>query len=561
MDDGAFVFDDPAGRLTGRKRLERLRNTGLLQLRQLPGLDSLTRLAAHATDSPVAVVALVESVREVFPSYFGPESPVVESREMPISDSLDQYVVINDAPLVLGDARTHPVLHDHPAVQLGLVAYAGYPLHDPEGVVLGALCVVDLVPREWTAQDLLMLGDLASAVETMIALRLSRRQTHVDHERLLHVLNGAANTMILIADADGVVTTMNRTAEELWGQAPSESGDSWTLDELAATAMPRGPELGQDNAQDWLLRQTDGRHRVISVRLSVLSDTAGEVDGYVIVGDDVSVRREAEQVLRDTVQQQAEAVQRLESLDAARTDFIATASHELRTPVTTILGFTELLADGEVGNLTAPQMNVVSRVNRNSHRLLYLVEDLLSLSRIDAAEVALVHTEVGVEALAHRVWDGLRTHLVGRTLKATLDIADDAGSVAGDAVQLERALLNLLTNAVKFTPDGGSVALSVQQGKDAAVFTVTDTGIGIAADEQTAVFEPFFRTQAAQMQAVPGSGVGLAVVRRIVEAHGGQVSLRSAPGKGTEVAITVSVRAEGGPTPSKPPVPPLPART
>lgn len=257
----------------------------------------------------------------------------------------------------------------------------------------------------------------------------------------------------------------------------------------------------------------------------------------------VNARRESEELLRDTVRKQAEAVEQLEALDAERRTFIATASHELRTPVTTILGYTEVLADGECGELTPVQHDFVSRVVRNGRRLQHLIEDLLTLEKSGSDRE--LRTEVDVGELIEQVWGQLQVHLDGRDLATTVEIPSDLPTLSGDQMQLERALLNVLVNAVKFTPDGGAVRLSVHTGPPGITFTVSDTGLGIAESDQKAVFQPFFRSHAAHSNAIQGSGIGLAVVHRIVESHGGEIALSSTLGEGTTVSFTLPVPTPG----------------
>lgn len=537
-----FTFDDPTPTVLDAGRLRALRNTGLLALGRHPALDAITRLAARATDSPTALVSLVDAERQVFPSRHDWTDDLGDvATETPLALSFCKYVVANDAPLVVEDARVHPTLATSPGtLEGGEVAYAGVPLHDPCGHVLGALCVTDVVPRQWSEQHLEGLRDLATAAETKIALRLSTRETELDRERLMHVLDGAANTMVVIAAADGVITTMNEQAAELLGHEASAFVGSATLLDLAALADPTVPRAARGEAQDWTVATADDGPRVVSVRTSTLLDGVGDVEGYIVIGDDVSAHRQAEQVLRDTVSRQAEAVRRLEALEVARNDFIATASHELRTPVTSINGFTELLAEGIVGELTPPQRDLVARIGRNSRRLLHLIEDLLNLTRLDAT-VPDVRTDVAVGPLALRAWESIQPELTARDLETALEVSAGDVVVQGDPVQLERALLNLLTNAVKFTPDGGTVALSVLPHEAGVMFEVADTGRGIAADEQAHVYEPFFRTRDTHEKAVPGSGVGLTVVKRVVDAHGGQVLLDSEVGRGTTVRVVLPV--------------------
>ena len=537
---GPFSFADPREKVVDRDRLEALRSTGLIAAGPHLALDAITRLAARTTSAPNAMVSLVDAERQVFASRHRPAAGSAGAAcETPLSFSYCQYVVGNDAVLVVEDARQHPALADHPAtVEDGVVAYAGVPLRDPVGHVLGALCVTDVVPRRWTEDDLDGLRDLATAVESKIALRLSRRETHLDRERLQHVLDGAANTLVVIATADGVIASINRPAAELLGRDASSYLGTTTLSDLAGLGRPLGPAPGPGEPRDWALETADGEQRVISVRVSTLLDADGELEGHVLVGDDVSTHRQAEQLLRDTIAHQAEVVRRLEALDTARQDFIATASHELRTPVTSILGFTELLAEGAAGRLSTLQDDLVDRVGRNSRRLLHLIEDLLSLTRLDA-NVPDLRTDVAVAPLATRAWEAMRPELDARDLRTALEVELEDVVVQGDPVQLERALVNLLTNAVKFTPDGGSVHLAVRQHEAGVVLEVADTGHGIDPEERGQVFDPFFRTRDTHVKAIPGSGVGLTVVKRVVEAHGGSISVDSDVGCGTTVRVVL----------------------
>lgn len=554
LDDGhdagtrVFTFGDASERIEDPRRLERLRSTGLLTARRRPQLDSITHLAAEMTEAHSSRVSLVEVDRQVFPSVHRRDVEWDEPYETPISDSFCQYVVMNDAPLVVEDARTHPVLASHPAVlEGGVVAYAGFPVRAPDGEVLGALCVVDRVPRAWTPVQLSGLGDLATAVDTKIALRLSRRELHLDHARLMQVLDGAAGTLIVIADAEGVIRTMNRAAEDALGPVIDHVGTQALTDLVGAWgSLDLGTDL--DDAQDWSIAQPDGEQLVFSVRVNKLDDPEGALAGYIVVGDDVSARRRTEDLLRDTVRKQAEAVARLEALEAQRSTFIATASHELRTPVTSILGFTELLADGECGDLTDLQHEMVGRVVRNGRRLEHLIEDLLALDRIGSGHLASARTDVQVHPLVEGAWGSLQGYLAGRRLTTSVTVPPDALTVHGDAIELERALLNLLTNAVKYTPDGGCVRLTVCRDTRGVVFEVGDTGRGIDEEDQPNVFEPFFRSKDAYANAVQGSGIGLAVVRRIVESHGGEVALTSVVGEGTRVRFTLPTSVSEAPS-------------
>ena len=247
----------------------------------------------------------------------------------------------------------------------------------------------------------------------------------------------------------------------------------------------------------------------------------------------------AEALQRQLLDREREVVERLTRLDRDKNDFVSSVSHELRTPVTSMLGYLELLSDGEAGPVSAPQERMLEIVRRNSRRLLSRIEDLLTVSGLEAMKMRLVLAPVSVPALIESVVAVMSPTLSGRDLSVTVDVADDATTVTADAEQLDRVLINLLSNAIKFTPDGGRVSITARRVGESLELVVADTGIGVPPDELPRVFERFFRSSNAQDMAVPGTGLGLVIVKGIVELHGGDVTLRSTPGLGTEVTVTL----------------------
>lgn len=527
----AFVFHDLDEQIEDPQRLKVLRDTGLLSAWNRPALDAVTHLAAQMTGALASMVTLVEVDRQVFPSVQGLDGPPDEPDETSISHSLCKFVVMNDAPLVVSDARTHPVLADHPAVAGGkVVAYAGVPVHAPDGEVMGALCVIDQVARDWTPEHLSGLTDLARTVDTEIALRLSRRALHLDHERLTRVLEGTSHTLILVADVDGVIRTMNHAAEVALSAA-ADLLPPGSVSDAAGSRRPWEPAGGPDDAPEVTVQLPSGEQRTYAIRVSAVCDHEGELDGYVVVGEEVSTHRGAQDVPRDDL------VQRLRALDDQRSTFIATANHELRTPLTNILISSELLGDG-ADRLSDRQRGLIDVVVRNGRRLQQLVEDMLGFCQIQSSPES-DRSEVDVRRLVDQAWDHVQVQLGGRELITALDVPPDVPDVVGNLAQLDRVLCNLLINAINFTPDGGTVALTVESGSDGVTFEVRDTGRGIAEHDREAVFQPFFCTHDGRTDATQGAGIGLAVARRIVESHGSHVSLTSVLGEGTTMSFTL----------------------
>lgn len=236
-----------------------------------------------------------------------------------------------------------------------------------------------------------------------------------------------------------------------------------------------------------------------------------------------------------SAQERAEIVQRLEELDRQKSEFVSTVSHELRTPLTSIIGYLEMLQDGDAGAMNDEQLELLAVGQRNAGRLLALIEDLLTLSRIESGQLRRDVTPVDVATLVSGVADELRPRVSGRNL--ALVIEAEPAVVHGDREHLERVLFNLVGNALKFTPAGGRVAVTARREDDEVVLAVCDSGIGIPADEVAHLFERFFRASTATQRAIPGTGLGLAITELLVQQHGGRIEVASEVGVGTTFTV------------------------
>ncbi len=232
---------------------------------------------------------------------------------------------------------------------------------------------------------------------------------------------------------------------------------------------------------------------------------------------------------------QLELVRQLQDLDRAKSEFLSTFSHELRTPLTSIRAYTELLRDADT--ITPDDDRMLEIIEKNSVRLSVLIEDILTLSHLNSAVYDIHLVPVDVDPLNTEVCESLLPTAGAKSITLTARTSGDRAMVLGDELQLERLLLNLVTNAIKFTPPGGRILVSTSVSTSSVVLSVSDTGIGIPSDEQEAVFGRFFRGAEATQEVIPGTGLGLAIVQAIVEHHGGSLSLDSAPGQGTTVRV------------------------
>jgi two-component system, OmpR family, phosphate regulon sensor histidine kinase PhoR len=234
-------------------------------------------------------------------------------------------------------------------------------------------------------------------------------------------------------------------------------------------------------------------------------------------------------------------VAELKSLDAAKTSFLASASHDLRSPLTSIIGYVEILADGDEGRLLPTQARMLDAVDRNARRLMTLIENMLTTAKIEMGGFTTRRSRVDLAGLVAAAADVIRPAAAAGGLDLEVSCPPSGLIVDGDADQLDRVLVNLLSNAVKYTPKGGQVRTALACDGDSAVLTVADTGIGIPAQDQAALFTRFFRASNAVAGAVPGSGLGMSIARTIVANHQGDISVESAEGAGTTVTVRIAL--------------------
>jgi signal transduction histidine kinase len=231
----------------------------------------------------------------------------------------------------------------------------------------------------------------------------------------------------------------------------------------------------------------------------------------------------------------------LEHADRLKSEFIANVSYELRTPLNAIIGFAEILDRQYFGPLNVRQIEYSKGIVEASQRLLALINDILDVANIEAGYLQLEVGPVDMKALIQSVESLAHERLRNRQLTFQTVCAEDVGEVQADERRLKQALYNLVSNAVKFTPEGGSISLAVTRDGQEVVMTVADTGIGISPEDQARVFNKFERGHGSHRQI--GAGLGLALVKSLIELHGGRVELKSTPGEGTAVTCRIPARA------------------
>jgi two-component system phosphate regulon sensor histidine kinase PhoR len=234
-------------------------------------------------------------------------------------------------------------------------------------------------------------------------------------------------------------------------------------------------------------------------------------------------------------EQQRQSVKRLEELDRAKDAFISTVSHELRTPLTSIVGYVEMLVEGGLGPVEDGVSAGLKIIERNATRLQVLVDDLLALSAYDAAQVHLDLQPTDLAEVVDDCVEALRPGIEAKLLRVT--VAPGPVLALVDRTQVERVVLNLLSNALKFSHEAGAVHVALREEDDEVVMEFHDRGIGIPEAEQDRLFSRFYRSSLSTSGEIQGTGLGLALVKSVVDRHGGSVRLHSIEGAGTSVTV------------------------
>ncbi len=360
------------------------------------------------------------------------------------------------------------------------------------------------------------------------------------------ILLAALDQVIVTLDLDGLITRVSVGAERLLGYpagallgrpvAQLLSPEPWP-DQPMAFPQLIGADHGTPSRVSTLLRHDGTELKALVSVAPVRSD--GVVTGAVLMAWEMQGERRAADAMRRAFEREHAAAERLRELARIKDDFVANVSHELRTPLTTVVGNTEMLLDGDAGELTAPQQRLLAAIERNARRLQTLVGDLLMLSRIQSGKIGMSVLPVVVQDVVDRALSVAAQQRASAAVHVSVDLADTPLVVEGDPDDLVRMLSNVLGNALKFTPAGGTVRVRLAGDGRYARIEVVDTGIGIPEDELGLVFDGFFRSSRSQRNESPGTGLGLTIARSIADRHAGTIDIRPAEPEGTAVTIRI----------------------
>jgi PAS domain S-box-containing protein len=519
-------------------RLEALRGYRILDTPPEQDFDDLVELAAAVCDTPVAVIAFVDGHRSWLKAKRG-----VEVWELPRDTALSAETLLHADVFVVPDARADARYQASEVVSRGFRFFAGMRLVSPEGHALGTVCVLDQRPRELSVTQTDGLRAIARQVMSQLELRRVSQpasSTRDKFRQLVEQLPGA----LYIEDL-GASTGSYFSPQVEW--LTGYSADEWASEpnffsrvlfpedrDRVLASIARAHETHRPIQIEYRVVAKDGRVVWIQDEAAVARNNDGQPQYFQGLMTDIT-ERHALTVERDGfVERLRDQNERLLDVDRIKDELLAMVSHELRTPLTSILGYLDLVREDHA--LTDDQCAYLGVIDNNARRLLSLVSDLLFVAHAQAGPIVLEQDVVDLSGIVERAVMAAQPAAASRGVDLTLH-SSGGPDVIGDAHRLSQVMDNLLSNAVKFTPAGGSVGVRLLMSGERVLIEVTDTGMGMTAADQEALFVRFFRTESARKSAIHGTGLGLSIVKTIVAAHGGEITVESTEGEGTTFRV------------------------
>jgi PAS domain S-box-containing protein len=539
------------------ERLQTLLSYNILDTPYEKDFNELAQLIALICDVPIAVISMIDDKRQWYKAKVG-----IDGTETPIKETFCQYTVVQDELLEISDALLDKRVQNHPHVtsENGIRFYAGMPLKAKNGYNIGTVCVVGDKPKQLTEKQRKAFKLLTRQAMHLIEVRQKNKSLGTELNKMLEKqiektqkkleLKESENKSLMQAvknssgviefKPDGTIVSVNHNFEKFSG---------YTEDELLGShhKMLITPADYDENNRLWK-SLGKGEHKTGRVRrihkngsefylqasYNPIHNIQGDVIKVVKISQDITKEIEAEISLQ-------RAKEMAENLNEQKDNFIANVSHEIRTPIHAVLGFTDLLLENEKDSHKTNYLNAVKIAGDS---LLFIVNDILDLSKMEAGLLQIDKDVFDLRDAVTRVFSILHLKAHQKKIEFEHYLSPDVPKLlVGDKNRLSQVLLNLLGNAIKFTSEG-SVKLYVSVIKETSTtimlnFKVSDTGIGISEDKKETVFQRFLQAEENTSQKYGGTGLGLNISRQLIEKQEGNIEVKSELGKGTDFIFNI----------------------
>jgi PAS domain S-box-containing protein len=407
--------------------------------------------------------------------------------------------------------------------------------------VVGAMQVRSSQENAYSDSDIRILERIAGQIAGSLANTIS-----TEKNRLQAVALEAADNAIMICTSDGIIEWSNSAFTRLTGWTPVEAigqptsimrsvnPDNWVKDEQIWASVRRGKSWNGIRTS----RKKDGSEYPEELLITPVLGNDGELAHMIGIRQDVTDRLMAEEAHENSLRIESEN-RELQRLAAARSEFLSTVSHELRTPLTTVSAFADILFKSKSENLTERQKHHVELIRKSSTQLGSLIDDLLDISQADTGRLALNKNDFEVAKMIDEIGHNAAVLIAARDQTLEIVNVDPSVCITADRSRVIQIISNMLTNASKFSGDRSNIRLEIKATKKKIFFSVIDQGSGISKADQAMMFSPFYRGASNKTSQPDGRGLGLAVVRSLVDLHDGSISVSSKNGVGTTMTVTL----------------------
>ena len=416
-----------------------------------------------------------------------------------------------------------------------------YPVLAADGTVISVgATVTEITERKRAEEELVELN-------RVLRQEIAERERVEQQVRMLAAVLEASPDLVGIADPSGRILHLNRAFSEALGRSPEteplmirDCHPPKALRVFEEEGLPTAERLGVWRGETEFVTG-DGRSIPMSQLIIGHSDVQGSLQFYSTIMRDISERKQMEEALRLHSQELAVANAELGRAARLKDEFLASMSHELRTPLNGILNISQGLAEQVYGTMNSRQQEALHDVEECGRHLLSLINDILDIAKVEAGKIEFEPGPIAVERFCQAAIRLVKDAAHKKRLRLSLNFDESVGVLISDERRLKQILVNLLSNAVKFTPKGGEVAMEVagdRAGRQVC-FTVRDTGIGISPEDLARLFQPFVQLDSRLSRNYPGTGLGLALVKRLATLLGGRTQVDSQPGVGSRFTVVL----------------------